>query len=50
LLLSRLVTDHRLSGGDPFRLADGAAQRTITELFLGERPVSMAEAGELLVA
>jgi hypothetical protein len=44
------VIDHRLSGHDPFRLADGATQRAITELLLGERPVGMEEAGELLAA
>jgi alkylation response protein AidB-like acyl-CoA dehydrogenase len=50
LLLSRLVIDHRLSAGDPFRLADNATQRAITDLLLGERAVGMAEVGELLAA
>jgi hypothetical protein len=50
LLLSRLVVDHRLAAGDPFRLADNATQRAVTDLLLGERAVGMAEAGELLVA
>ena len=50
LLLSRLVIDHRLTPGDPFRLGDGGAQRAITELLLGARAVGMAEAGELLAA
>ena len=50
LLLSRLVIDHRLSAGDPFRLADDGKQRAITELLLGERAVGMAEAGELVAA
>ena len=50
LLLSRLVIDHRLSGHDPFRLADGAIERAITELLLGERAVDMEEASELLAA
>src|SRR5271169_6867573 len=36
LLLSRLVIDHRLSADDPFRLADGATQRAITDRLLGE--------------
>ena len=47
LLLSRLVIDHRLASGDPFRLADDGAQRVITDALLGERAIGMAEAGEL---
>jgi alkylation response protein AidB-like acyl-CoA dehydrogenase len=50
LLLSRLVVDHRLSNGDPFRLDDGGRQRAITQLVLGNRAVGMVEAGELLSA
>jgi alkylation response protein AidB-like acyl-CoA dehydrogenase len=50
LLLSRLVIDHRLSAGDPFRLADETKPRAITDLLLGERTVGMAEVGELLAA
>ena len=46
LLLSRLVIDHRLSTGDPFRLDDGK-QRAITDALLGERALGMAEAGAL---
>lgn len=49
LLLSRLVIDHRLSTSDPFRLADQAKQRAVTDLLLGDRAVGMEEAGELLV-
>jgi alkylation response protein AidB-like acyl-CoA dehydrogenase len=48
LLLSRLVIDHRLSSSDPFRLADEAKQRAITDLLLGGRAVGMAEVSELL--
>ena len=48
LLLSRLVIDHRLAAGDPFRLADDQRQRAITELLLSEGAVSMADAGELV--
>jgi hypothetical protein len=48
LLLSRLVIDHRLSAGDPFRLADDRQQRAITDLLLGERAVGIVEVGELL--
>jgi len=50
LLLSRMVIDHRLLAGDPFHLADHAAQRAITDLLLGDRAVGMAEVGDLLVA
>jgi acyl-CoA dehydrogenase len=49
LLLSRLVIDHRLSASDPFRLADEAKQRAITDLLLGDRAGGMAEVSELLV-
>jgi acyl-CoA dehydrogenase len=50
LLLSRLVLDHRLSGSDPFRLTENAAQDAIASLLLGERPAGMAEVGEWLPA
>jgi len=50
LLLSRMVIDHRLSAGDPFRLTENAAQRAITAHLLGDRAVDMAEVGELLTA
>jgi alkylation response protein AidB-like acyl-CoA dehydrogenase len=50
LLLSRLVLDHRLSGGDPFRLAENAVPDTIAGHLLGDRAVGMAEVGELLSA
>ena len=50
LLLSRLVIDHRLASDDPFRLVDAGAQHAITDALLGERAVSMAEAGELAAA
>ena len=49
LLLSRMVIDHRVSPSDPFRLAENATQRAITDHLLGERGVGMAEVGELLV-
>lgn len=48
LLLSRMVIDHRVSPSDPFRLAETATQRKITDHLLGERSVGMAEVGELL--
>ncbi len=50
LLLSRLVIDHRVSAGDPFRLTENSVQRAITDRLLGERAVGMAEVGELLAA
>jgi acyl-CoA dehydrogenase len=49
-LLSRLVIDHRISAGDPFRLAESASQRQITDLLLGDRIAGMTEVGECLVA
>jgi alkylation response protein AidB-like acyl-CoA dehydrogenase len=48
LLVSRLVIDHRLSGSDPFHLADDATQTAITDLLLGERAAGMEEVGALL--
>jgi acyl-CoA dehydrogenase len=50
LLLSRMVVDHRVTTGDPFRLAENNTQRAITAHLLGERDVGMAEVGELLSA
>jgi hypothetical protein len=50
LLLSRLVVDHRLGEGDPFRFADSATQRRITDFLLGEPAVGITEVGELLAA
>jgi hypothetical protein len=50
LLLSRLVVDHRLSSGDPFRLTENAVQNAIANVLLGERTADMTEVGELLLA
>ena len=50
LLLSRMVVDHRVMPGDPFRLAENTVQRRMTEHLLGDRAIGMAEVGELLVA
>src|SRR5712672_1996540 len=50
LLLSRLVIDHRVAAGDPFRLTENSVQRAITGHLLGGREVGMAEVGELLSA
>src|ERR1700722_7415736 len=50
LLLSRLVIDHRLSPGDPFRLGDDGRRHAITGHLLGDRDVGMAEVGELILA
>ncbi|WP_375790086.1 acyl-CoA dehydrogenase family protein [Bradyrhizobium sp. Pha-3] len=50
LLLSRMVIDHRVMPGDPFRLTENTVQRRMTEHLLGDRTVGMAEVGELLSA
>src|SRR3984893_8682668 len=50
LLLSRMVVDHRVSTGDPFRVTENTAQRAITGHLLGDSAVGMAEVGELLTA
>src|ERR1700751_2064864 len=50
LLLSRLVIDHRVSPGDPFRLAENRTQDRIAELLLGDRPAGIAEVGDLVSA
>src|SRR6266545_4756511 len=39
LLLSRMVIDHRVAAGDPFRLAENATQRAITDHLMGDRAV-----------
>jgi acyl-CoA dehydrogenase len=50
LLLSRLVIDHRVAPGDPFRLAENKTQDAIAGLLLGDRAAGMAEVGELIAA
>jgi hypothetical protein len=50
LLLSRLVIDHRVTPGDPFRLAENRTQDAIAALLLGDRAAGMAEVGELIAA
>ena len=50
LLLSRLVVDHRISAGDPFRLTENATLAAIASHVLGERPVGIVEVGELVLA
>ena len=50
LLLSRMVIDHRVAVGDPFRLTEDSTQRAITDHLLGERAGGMSEIGELLKA
>jgi len=50
LLLSRMVIDHRVSPGDPFRLTENPAQRAIAGHLLGDRAIGMAEVGELILA
>ena len=44
------MIDHRVTSGDPFRLAENRARDTIAELLLGERPAGMAEVGEWVAA
>ena len=48
LLLARLVLDHRLAARDPFALEAGRGEDRIADLLLGDAPVSMREAGELV--
>jgi hypothetical protein len=50
LLLSRLVIDHRVLPGDPFRPAENRKQDAIAGLLLSDRPAGMAEVGELIGA
>jgi alkylation response protein AidB-like acyl-CoA dehydrogenase len=50
LLLSRLVIDHRVAVGDPFRLTENATQRAMADHLLGDRAIGMTEVGELLLA
>jgi acyl-CoA dehydrogenase len=50
LLLSRMVIDHRVSPGDPFRLTENSVQRAVTSHLLSERAVGMSEVGDLLIA
>jgi acyl-CoA dehydrogenase len=50
LLLSRLVIDHRLSAGDPFRLTENNTADAIAGLLLSDRTAGIAEIGELLLA
>src|SRR5499427_808085 len=50
LLLSRLVIDHRVLPGDPFRLAENRTQDAIATLLLSDRPAGMVEVGELIAA
>jgi acyl-CoA dehydrogenase len=50
LLLSRLVIDHRLMTPDPFAVIESETQKQIVAHLLGERDVSMAEAGRLVTA
>jgi hypothetical protein len=50
LLLSRLVIEHRVAVGDPFRLTENATQRAMSDHLLGDRAAGMTEVGELLLA
>ena len=48
LLIARLVIDHRLGNADPFSLPDHRHEDTMTAALLGDAPVSMDRAAELL--
>jgi acyl-CoA dehydrogenase len=48
LLLSKLVVAHRLQANDPFRLSETNTDSAIASHLFGDRPVGMAEVGELL--
>ncbi|KYG97183.1 hypothetical protein SE91_00115, partial [Bradyrhizobium sp. DOA1] len=50
LLLSRLVVDHRVSPGDPFRLTENPVQAKIAALLLGDSSAGMSQVGELVLA
>src|SRR6202451_1415290 len=50
LLLSRMVIDHRVEVGDPFRLTENSRQHVMTGHLLGDRAVGIAEVGELISA
>jgi hypothetical protein len=50
LLLSRLVIDHRVLPGDPFRPTENKTQDAIAGLLLSDRAAGMAEVGELIAA
>ncbi|MFX8664612.1 hypothetical protein ABTM59_19245, partial [Acinetobacter baumannii] len=48
LLLSRLVVDHRLTAQDPFAVLPGEGAGAVADRRLGDRPMSMAEAADML--
>jgi hypothetical protein len=48
LLLSKLVVDHRLTAQDPFAILPGGGDGVVADRLLGDRPISMADAGEIL--
>ena len=48
LLMAKLVIEHRLHQPDPFAVVESEAQKAIVTHLLGERDVSMDEAGRLV--
>ncbi|MET0444718.1 MAG: acyl-CoA dehydrogenase family protein [Pseudorhodoplanes sp.] len=50
LLMSRLVIEHRLLSPDPFAVVESDVQKAMVTHLLGERDVSMEEAGRLVTA
>jgi hypothetical protein len=50
LLLSRLVVDHRLTAQDPFAVLSDGRGDAIADRLLGDRPLTMTEAGDLLAS
>lgn len=48
LLLSRLVVDHRLTAQDPFAVLSDGRDEAIAGWLLGDRPLAMAGAADLL--
>ncbi len=50
LLLSRLVVDHRLTAQDPFAVLSNGTGDAIADRLLGDRPLSMADAADMVGA
>jgi hypothetical protein len=50
LLLSRLVVDHRLTAQDPFAVLSDGRDDAIADRLLGDRPVAMADAADMIGA
>ncbi len=48
LLLSRLVVEHRLTAQDPFAVLSDGSGDAIADKLLGDRPLTMADAADML--